>query len=245
MLDESPGAAREAASLAAEVLPGYAAPLVLAARANVRLQEFALALNAFQKARAIDPRSAEEPVALRDLALAQKHSGSIEAAAATYRILIPRLDLLPTTEDKALVLVEYAAISMSKHGDNLELGEAVATLSRARSLPPTRSSPIVLGLLALALDRASSTGEAAEVLDALRRSNSVSLLASLAPSSLDFLVDTNEWNAVIALAFEQENKAQAIATWERYIEGKPDEPYLAHARTHLGALRVSPARPSR
>lgn len=241
LLDRSPASAREAASLAEQVLPGKAAPLVLTARAHVRLRDFDRALLEFQKARAIDPRSLEEPGALHDLAITQKHTGALEDAAATYRILVPRLDLLPDTDDRVAVLLEAAAIAMTRGPSGLD--EATALLSQARSLPLSKHSPLVLGVLALALDRASSSEQANAVLDTLHRSNGAAVLATLDPASLPFLTDPDEWTAVLAISLERADRSRALATWERYVDSKPPDSHLAHAKARIDALRKAPGRP--
>ncbi len=241
LLDRSPASAREAASLADQVLPGKAAPLVLTGRAHVRLRDFDRALQDFRKARAIDPRSLEEPGALHDLAITQKHTGALEDAAATYRILVPRLDLLPDMDDRVAVLLEAAALAMNRSTPGLD--EATALLSQARAMPLSKHSPLVLGLLALALDRASSPEQADAVLDTLHRSNGAAVIATLDPASLSFLANPADWNAVLAITLEREDRARAITTWERYVAGKPPEPHVAHAKARIDALRKASVRP--
>ena len=113
-IQRSPAAAREAAVLADQVLPGKAAPWVVIGRANVRLGDFPQALDDFQKARSIDPRSIEEPSSLHALAIAQSKAGKSDDAMGTYRILVPRLALLPDTDDRVAVLLEAASMASSR-----------------------------------------------------------------------------------------------------------------------------------
>ncbi|MCL2823874.1 MAG: hypothetical protein FWD57_07785 [Polyangiaceae bacterium] len=245
LLDQSPSEARQIAMIANGVLPGYAAPLVLAARADVRLRDYARALTGFVAARAIDPRSAEDPGTLRDLALAQRHAGSLDDAIATYRILIPRLDLLPNREDRIVVLLEAASLYM--HAGHTGLSDSIATLATARALIPVTRSPMgpaVLAMHALVLDRASSTEESDAIVELIHRGNAYEQLLVMHPSALSFLIDANEWNAVMAFVAQgsKETKVKSAALWERYIEANPSGPYLAHAKARLALLRSAPVR---
>jgi len=231
-LDGSPAAAREAALLADQVLPGKAAPWVLVGRAHVRLRDFPQALRDFEKARGLDPRSIEDPSSLHDLALAQRQSGKLSDAMTTYRVLVPRLGLLPTTDDRVAVLLEAAALAMNRGSDGLD--EATALLSEARAQPLSKHDPIVLGMLALALDRAGMGQESDAVLEAIHRGNLARQLVSQDPASLPFASD---WDAIVALASERDDRPRAIASWQRYLEVKPPPVFAAHAKARLEALR--------
>lgn len=240
-LDASPAAAREAARLADKVLPGKASPWVLIGRAHVRLQDFPRALNDFQKARSLDPRSVEDPAALHDLAIAQRKAGKLHDAMTTYRILVPRLGLLPTTDDRIAVLIEAAALAMSRGPSGLE--EASALLGEARAQPLSTHDPLTLGLLALVLDRGGKTQEAEAVLDEIHRAHLAGTLMSRTNAPHDMLVHPAEWDALIALVLEREDRARAIAAWRRYLDAQPDPVFEKHAAQHLEALQRAPGRP--
>lgn len=237
-IERSPAAAREAAVLANQVLPGKAAPWVVIGRANVSLGDFQQALEDFQKARTIEARSIEDPSSLHALAIAQSKAGKLQDAMETYRVLVPRLQLLPDTDDRVAVLLAAASVNLRRGPSGL--AEASALLSEARAQPLSQHDPSVLGMLALVLDRSSRRAEADAVLELLARANLIAQLASKDPASLRFLHDPNEWNAVVALALEREDRVRAIASWERYAQAKPAPPFLDHANAHLDALRKGP-----
>lgn len=115
-LGTSPGAARDAARLAEEALPGHAAPSVLLARASLALGELEDAARAFARARSLDPRSVEDPHTLHDLARTLARTGKRDEAMAIYRALVPRIDLLGTGDQRAYVLLEAAHLSMTAAG---------------------------------------------------------------------------------------------------------------------------------
>ncbi|WP_437634615.1 hypothetical protein [Sorangium sp. So ce854] len=115
-LGSKPEAARESARLADRILPGHAAPQVLLARAALALGSPEDAARAFDRARHIDPRSVEDPHTLHDLARSLARTGKRDEALATYRALVPRIDLLGAADQRALVLLEAAHLSMAVAG---------------------------------------------------------------------------------------------------------------------------------
>ncbi|WP_437967415.1 hypothetical protein WMF04_49050 [Sorangium sp. So ce260] len=171
-------AAREAARLADQLLPGHAAPQVLLARAALALGSPADAARAFDRARRIDPRSVEDPHTLHDLARSLARTGERDGAIATYRALVPRIDLLGTADQRALVLLEAAHLSMAAagaaakppaggfaEGARSELDEAIAYLREARQRAQTQLARDVTLSLALALDRAGDKAQADAALE--------------------------------------------------------------------------------
>ncbi|MFW5741511.1 MAG: hypothetical protein ACOC1F_14240, partial [Myxococcota bacterium] len=233
-LDGSPAAAREAARLADQVLPGMAAPRVIIGRAYVRLRDFDQALRYFHKARKLDARSIEDPPSLHDLALAQRHAGKLPEAMATYRVLVPRLGLMPAADDRVAVLAEAAALAMARGKAGLD--EALALLQEARAQPLSKHDPIVLGLLALALDRAGAQQEAEAVLDELHRANLAGELVSRRTPS-EMLAYPGDWDAIVGLVLETTDPAGALAAWKRYAEATPAPVFAEHAATHIDKLR--------
>src|SRR4029079_2154097 len=109
------------------------------------------AARAFEKARALDPRRVEDPGTMHDLCRALAKTGKRDEALAVYRALVPRVDLLGTTERRVSVLLEAAHVSMAaeaagtatlpteigKKATRTRLEEAVAYLREARQRPPT------------------------------------------------------------------------------------------------------------
>ncbi|WP_437675755.1 hypothetical protein [Sorangium sp. So ce131] len=171
-------AAREAARQADQLLPGHAAPQVLLARAALALGSPEEAARAFALARQIDPRSVEDPHTLHDLARALARTGQRGEAIAIYRALVPRIDLLATADQRALVLLEAAHLSMAAgaaagaaaasppaEGARAGLDEAIAYLREARHRAQTQLARDVTLSLALALDRAGDRAQADAALE--------------------------------------------------------------------------------
>ena len=239
-LETKPAAAREAALLADQVLPGKAAPWVIVGRADVRLRDFGQAVEDFQKAKTIDARSAEDPQALHDLALALRMTNKPQLALDTYRLLVPRLGLIPATDARVLILLEAASLAMSTGKEGL--GEAVSFLSEARALPLSQHDALVLGLLALALDRSGMTQEASAIADEMDRSGASSRVAASEPSSFSFLATPSEGLALIAFALERSEPVRAAQAWERYANTQPTPTYVEHAKSRRA--RLTSARPA-
>ncbi|WP_437589729.1 hypothetical protein [Sorangium sp. So ce1000] len=178
-------AARESARVADQILPGHAAPQVLLARAALALGSPEDAARAFDRARRIDPRSVEDPQTMHDLARSLARTGKRDEAIATYRALVPRIDLLGTPDQRALVLLEAAHLSMSAAGAAApagaaarppagaqaaaaargDLDEAIAYLREARQRAQTQLARDVTLSLALALDRAGDKAQADAALE--------------------------------------------------------------------------------
>ncbi|WP_434044594.1 MULTISPECIES: hypothetical protein [Sorangium] len=186
-LGGNPEAARESARLAGQILPGHAAPQVLLARAALALGSAEDAARAFDIARQIDPRSVEDPHTLHDLARSLARTGKRDEALAMYRALVPRIDLLGTTDQRALVLLEAAHLSMAAagaaastaaaggaakppagargEGARADLDEAIAYLREARQRSQSQLARDVTLSLALALDRAGDRAQADAALE--------------------------------------------------------------------------------
>ncbi|AUX27478.1 hypothetical protein SOCEGT47_080690 [Sorangium cellulosum] len=134
-LGDDAKAARASARLADQLLPGHAAPQVLLARAALALGSPEDAARAFARARSIDPRSVEDPHTLHDLARSLSRTGQRDEALAVYRALVPRIDLLATADQRALVLLEAAHLSMAATG--AASGPAAATGAASGSTAAT------------------------------------------------------------------------------------------------------------
>ena len=147
-----PAAAKQAAEEADKLLPGRAAPAVVIARAQIALGAIDAAARSFEAARALDPRSVEDPSTMHDLARVLAKTGKRDEALVVYRALVPRVDLLGTTERRVSVLLEAAHVSMAaeaagtavlpaevgKKAPHSKLDEAVAFLREARQRPQTQ-----------------------------------------------------------------------------------------------------------
>jgi tetratricopeptide (TPR) repeat protein len=259
-LPTMPEAARLAAEEADQALPGHAAPAVVMARAFLATGSVAEAAQAFDRARAVDPRSVEDPSTMHDLARVLVKTGKRDEALGVYRALVPRVDLLGTTDRRVTVLLEAAHLSMAAEGaggapptlgelasprakprsashDGPHLDEAIAYLREARQRPPTPLTGDVLLSLALALDRAGSRDDADATLGEAERAGA-RLRTGAAAGPLDYLVVPEDRAALDALATEGADRAAAQKAWEGYLAGPGGKgPWAAAARARLDALK--------
>jgi tetratricopeptide (TPR) repeat protein len=248
-LAATPDRARKDAQEAEVALPGHAAPQVVIARAALSLGAIEEAARAFARARELDPRSVEDPGAMHDLARVLHKTGKRDEALAVYRALVPRVDLLGTTDRRVSVLLEAAHASMTAEGAGgapapaeltkprasakRRLDEAVAYLREARQRPPTQLSGEVLLSLALALDRAGDRDEADATLAEALRAN-----ARLRSGTLDYLAAPEDRAALEALVAEGGDRAAAQKAWEAYLAGPGGKgPWAAAARARLDVVK--------
>jgi tetratricopeptide (TPR) repeat protein len=224
-LASSPSRALEVAGLADEVAPGRAATAVLEGRAAAAAGLFGRAIAAFERARAADPRSLDDPGSLEAWALALEGTGRADEALEAWRSLVTRADVLPGAEARARVLLEAARRALASGPAGLD--EAVAWLREARRAGSRERLGEVLATLALALDRAGSHAETAALLGDARRAG---LRASVAGAT----GATGERLAAQALALEAMAPAAARRAWDAYAA--TGGPWAAHARAHLAAL---------
>lgn len=259
-LGTSPEAAQNDARLADKALPGRAAPAVILARAALALGALDDAAREFERARSIDARSVEDPATMHDLARVLRRTGKRADALAVYRALVPRIDLLGSTDRRVLVLLEAAHASMSASGsasssasgteapsppsspageagrapaEKPKLDEAIAYLREARQRPPTQLAGDVLLSLILALDRAGDRAQADAALSDAHRTG-----ARIRTGNLDYLTDADDRHALEALAIESTDRAQAVKSWETYLAGAGGKgPWAGAAKARLEALR--------
>jgi tetratricopeptide (TPR) repeat protein len=253
-LSTMPDAARKAAQEADQALPGRAAPQVVLARAALAAGSVDDAARAFDKARALDPRSVEDPSTMHDLARVLVRTGKRDEALGVYRALVPRVDLLGTTDHRVAVLLEAAHVSMAAEGaggaaptlgdlskpaktDALHphphLDEAIAYLREARQRPATQLAGDVLLSLALALDRAGAHDEADATLVEAERTG-----ARLRGGTIDYLAAPEDRAALDAFAAEGVDRAAAQKSWEAYLAGPGGKSAWAPAaRARLEALK--------
>ena len=260
-LPTMPDAARLAAAEADQALPGHAAPAVVLGRAFLAMGATAEAARAFERARAVDPRSVEDPSTMHDLARVLVKTGKRDEALAVYRALVPRVDLLGTTDRRVSVLLEAAYLSMAAEGaggapptvaelvgqpggprprstgPRPQLDEAIAYLREARQRPPTPLTGDVLLSLALVLDRAGSREEADATLGEAERAGA-RLRAGASAGPLEYLIVPEDRGALEALAAEGADRPAAQKAWESYLAGAGGKgPWAAAARGRLDALK--------
>jgi tetratricopeptide (TPR) repeat protein len=255
-LSSNPELSRAAALEADKALPGRAPPKVALARAALALGDLETAAKQFLAAKAIDPRSVEDPSTMHDLCRVLRKTGKRDEAITVYRALVPRVDLLSTTERRVSVLLEAAHASMAAHaaanaddkapkaadkadakaGDAAKaspLDEAIAFLREAKQRPPTLLSNDVALALVLALDRAGEHEQADAALADAHRTG-----ARVRQSSLDYLSSTDEKLALEALVLEGSDRAAAIKSWESYLATPAGKgPWASAARSRLDALK--------
>jgi len=241
-LEHAPVAARDAAAVADKILPNHAAPWVVIGRADVVLRRWEDALAAFERARKVDPRSVEEPAALHDLAIAQRQSGKLPAAIETYRVLVPRLALVPGVRDRTSILLEAAALVATLGNDGLR--EAISLLTEARSQPASPLDADVLAMLALTLDRTGATEQASEVTRMLPARGLQLAVPESESGSFAYLTDPADALAMYALSVERQDPKKSAEWWEKFVSRTKDDRWRDHARRHLEALK-NPRKPQR
>lgn len=245
-LNSQPELAKKAADEADKTLAGHAAPLVLEARAALLLGQADDAVKLFEKAQGIDARSVEDPPTMHDLAKASVLVGKRDRALATYRALVPRIDLLGTNDKRVAVLLETAYLSMSLAGADLasadaakakaarqQVDESIAYVREARALPATQLAGDVAYTLVLALDRAGEHEEAEAALADAQRSG-----AKLHAGLFDFVADADDKLALEALEKEGSDRAAAQKSWEAWLAGPLGKGgFASAAKARLAALK--------
>jgi tetratricopeptide (TPR) repeat protein len=236
-LSTSPDAAKRSAEEADKALPGRASPQVILGRASLALGDAPEAQRAFERARAIDPRSLEDPPTLHDRARALLRTGNAEEALTVYRALVPRIDLLPTNERRIGVLLEAAFTSMAIEGakaaGQARADEAIGYLREARQRPPSGLTQDVLVALALALDRGGERAQADVMLSEAARSSTRA--RGDAPS---YVSAPEDRLAIEGIALESTDRDAALKSWEAYLGSAGGRSaWVAAARGRIDALR--------
>lgn len=242
LLRTDPKGALELALQADAVMPGRAAPAVLAARVALAEGRLDDADAAFERARKADPRSVADPTTMHDRARLLKRLGRTAEAMGVYRVLVPRVALLANPDREVAVLLEAAHLSMAVVGDaatpenpvsSASLDEALAYLREARTKPATQYRGDVLWSLALIVDRADQKENA----DALLR-EAAQTGARLRVDSLDYAAHASDIDALGALAAELADRASAVSRWEAFLASADGKgPWAKAAKRRLDALR--------
>lgn len=228
-LPYSPDRAIELADKADGVSPGRAGPAILRGRAFSNKKVWDRAREQFDRARAIDPRSLEDPLTMREWARALTRVGRGTEALAVYRTLGPRLSALSSTDDRARTFLEAAELAFSLGPDALD--DAIAFLGESKQLAGRDLEWRVGAELALALDRKGAKDEA---------SGLVSDLARRWPKGSPPVAtaETLEAQAAIALVLEAIDGGQAAEAWDRYLGWAGDHaPFVEHARQRALSVR--------
>jgi len=174
---------------------------------------------------------------MHDLAVAALLSGERGVALSTYRRLVPRASLLPDVHRRQRVLLEAALVVMGEGSAALDealgyLGEA----RRQRGVPGLGS--VVLGALALALDRQGRSEEARGVVAEAGAPLGTVTLASSPRAGKVVATAPGELHAIAALLVEQSHPETAKSEWEAYLASAAGRsgPWAQHARGRLDAL---------
>jgi tetratricopeptide (TPR) repeat protein len=224
----APEAAKKAAEQAAELLPRRAAPKVLQARLALAQGDPKTALARFDEARKLDPNAIEQPLAMHDHALARRQVSQWKQALAIYRVLAPRVALLPNRERRARVLLEAAHAAMATGSDSRHVEEALAYLRAAMRDPHQPLRHEVALSLVLTLDRAGRRAQADAVLADQRGLSS--------PTHPSYLAAEADQLLLRALAAERREPAAARRHYEAYLQAAPSGPFAATARARSQRL---------
>jgi hypothetical protein len=235
-LASAPEQAKATALEADAAVGGRAAPAVVMARAALALGDAQEAARSFATARARDARSVEEPNALYDLARTLRATGKLDEALQSYRALVPRLDLLSTTERKVGALLEAAHVAMAAPAAAgaapARAEEAAAWLREARQRPMTALAGDVALSLALALDRSGDRLQADAALVAAAQ-------IGARVTGKAYLATADDALALEALAREAAgDDAGAIKGWAAFVATPAGQGHHGGAaRARLDALR--------
>lgn len=225
----TPETALETADLADRAAPGHAAPSVLRGRAYAMLKLWPKAAAELEHARAVDSRSLEDPLTLREWARALASTDRPREALAAYRTLGPRVSIFPAPEERARTFVEAAELAFSLGPTTLD--DAIAFLGEAKQLGVRELEWRVSSELALAFDRRGAKDEAAGlVIELLRRFRKEAKAQATS--------ENREVAAAAALVLESIDARLAVEAWERYITAAGTRgPWIEHAQKRLESLR--------
>jgi tetratricopeptide (TPR) repeat protein len=251
----APRGALASADRAERLSPDRAAPALLRARALSALLDFPGAVAAFETAAQRDPKSLDEPGALRELGFALQKVGRFEDALTVYLTLAPRASLLAGTELHRRALLEGGEIALAL--GPRRLGDAVRLLSAAREIGGRDAREEIDAALALALERKGESEEAQAVLSEIGGASGDRMPSEqLVPIALGAEPDlratpedarrerpahdpvARQGLAIRAMLEERLGRSRAaLISWQAYLdESASDEPFRAQAESHIAAL---------
>jgi tetratricopeptide (TPR) repeat protein len=250
-LRRTPEAALQAAAAASRILPNQVAPQVLEARALVALGRYPEAWQRFSGVRSRARRELEVPAALHDFAVAASATGHGAEALAAYRALVPRAGLLDEAR-RLRVLVEASVTTMATGPQALDEAIGYLNEARRRSVHPGLE-PLVLGALALALDRQGHTQQARGLLSETTLPDQLLPSEGEAdkplPAAKGFLrsnvplVPAAERDALAAILLERLNPEEAGERWKAFLSGPGGRgAWAEHARKKQAAVEAARAR---
>jgi hypothetical protein len=239
-LRAAPAEALALAGEAQRAMPARAAPLVLAARANVELGSFADGYAGFVRAVALSRASIESPGALHAFAIAAQRTGHVAEALDAYRALAPRAGLFDDAGESLCTFVEGAFLAMGQGPEHLT--EAVGYLTEARRMPKLpEHEPYLLGALALAFDRQGRQSEAAGIASEAAGPWQLEKERG-APPKLGVcrpVLPAGELDAMIAMLAQVRDRDLALTRWQSYLDSDSGKsgPFAAHARARRDAAK--------
>ncbi len=213
-LKSDPDQAKKDATAADQLVKGTAAPQVLLARLALAEGDAKAALAAFELAQKRDPRSIDPPAAMHALARAQRKAGKHVDALATYRVLVPRIALLPGRAQRAQVLLEATYAALESAPAERRAAEALAYLREASRDSYHALRTDVAITLALVLDLAGRHAQADAVIADQRGVASWSKRTTGA-----YLVHAEDLPLLRAMAQSAEDPAAASKAFAIYLTG--------------------------
>jgi hypothetical protein len=161
-LERSPAESLELAREAMAILPRETLAPLLEGRALLRLGRPAEAWQRLAPLVLASAPALDDASSLHDVARAALLSGALDDAQRLYRLLMPRSVVLGSAQIRRTATIEAASLALARGPNDLE--EALGYLDEARASPAAGTQDLVLGLLALTLDRAGRREQARAVL---------------------------------------------------------------------------------
>jgi tetratricopeptide (TPR) repeat protein len=221
-----------AADEADKLLPGHAAPRVLAGRALEALGKIPEAIAAMQEGLTRDAGALDDPRAMLAWGRAQARVGHASVAAGAYRALLPRAAALPAS-DRASAEIEAGLVAMAQGPDGLD--EAASALREALKEAQDEPRSVAVLALALVLDRRGDADQSRALLAERAHGDPRTPLATQAAKEL-VAVAPGEAQALVGLGLESTDAAGAKDAWTAYLSAAPQGPWAASAKAHLAAL---------
>lgn len=151
-LERSPAESLELAREAAAVAPGESLAALVEGRALFRLGRPKEAWQRLAPLVLASSPALDDAPSLHDAARVALVAGALDDAERLYRVLVPRSVVLGSAHARRTAYIEAASLSASRGPAGLE--EAFGYLAEARAVGQPGDRDLVLGLLALCLDRA-------------------------------------------------------------------------------------------
>jgi hypothetical protein len=161
-LERAPAEALELAREATAMFPSETLGPLLEGRALLRLGRTGEAWQRLAPLVVAGAQALDDAASLHDVARAALLTGALEDAQRLYRLLMPRSVVLGSERIRRSATIEAAALALVRGPADLE--EALGYLAEARASPAAGDRDLVLGLLALTLDRAGRREQARTVI---------------------------------------------------------------------------------